>query len=168
MIIHRDCFVRLAYWLQMASGEYIRGSAEQPEELTFVVGYRELLPALENQLLGMRPGEERRFIIPAAEAFGLRDPWLVQEWDRKRFPYHVDLQPGQAVVPYPCAIPVEYPYKIVEVKGEVVIVDQNHPLAGEDLHYRVKILEVRPATPPELAPLQQCEACAGELESCET
>jgi FKBP-type peptidyl-prolyl cis-trans isomerase SlyD len=63
---------------------------------------------------------------------------------------------------------VDYPYKVVEVKDEVVILDQNHPLAGKDLHYAVQILEVRAATPEELAPLQSCESCGSEMESCGT
>jgi len=166
VIIHRDCFVRLAYRLQLASGEYIRGSENGPEPLSFIAGYKELMPALENKLLGMRPGEERRFTIPAAEAFGLRDPWLVQEWHKKRFPADVELRPGQSVVPHPCAIPIDYPYKVVAVKDDMVVIDQNHPLAGEDLHYEVQILEVRSATPEELEPLQDCESCGSEALSC--
>jgi FKBP-type peptidyl-prolyl cis-trans isomerase SlyD len=168
MIIHRDCFVRLAYRLQLNSGEYIRGSAKQPEILTYLAGYKELLPALENQLLGLKPGDARQFVIPAAEAFGLRDPWLVQEWQKNRFPADVELRPGMSVMPYPCAIELDYPYKVLEVKDEMVVIDQNHPLAGEDLHYAVQILEVRSATPEELEPLQSCEACTSGVESCST
>lgn len=168
MIIHRDCFVKLAYRLQLASGEYIRGSAEQPEILTYVAGYKELLPSLENRLLGLKPGDERQFVIPAMEAFGLRDPWLVQEFSRKRFPAQAELKPGMAIVPYPCAVEVDYPYRVVEVKGEMVVLDQNHPLAGEDLHYAVEILEVRPALPEELEPLKTCESCTEGMESCST
>lgn len=159
MIIHRDCFVTLAYRLRLSSGEYIRGSEVAPEILTFIAGYNELLPALENRLLGLRPGEEKQFTIPAAEAFGLRDPQLIQEFSRKRFPPDADLKPGQAVVPSPCAIPIEYPYRIVAVTDETVVLDQNHPLAGEDLHYEVKVLEVRPATEEELASRQACLSC---------
>jgi FKBP-type peptidyl-prolyl cis-trans isomerase SlyD len=168
MIIHRDCFVKLAYRMHLNSGEYVRGSAEQPEILTYIAGYKELLPTLENRLLGLKPGDEREFVIPAVEAFGLRDPWLVQEFNKKRFPAGADLRPGSAIVPYPCAVEVEYPYKVVEVKGEVVVIDQNHPLAGEDLRYNVQILEVRAATPEELEPLQTCESCSGDMDSCQT
>ena len=166
MIIHRDCFVKLAYSLRLASGEYVRGSAEQPEILTYVAGYKELLPSLENRLLGLKPGDERQFVIPAVEACGLRDPWLVQEFSRKRFPAQAELKPGMAIVPYPCAVEVEYPYRVVEVKDEVVVLDQNHPLAGEDLHYAVEILEVRTAQPEELESVQTCESCTEGMSSC--
>lgn len=168
MIIHRDCFVRLAYRLQLASGQYIRGSAAQPEILTYVAGYKELLPSLENRLLGLKPGDRAEFVIPAEEAFGDRQPALVQEFNRRRFPAEAELRPGMAVVPSPCAIEIAYPYTVVEVRDDVVLLDQNHPLAGEDLHYQVEILEVRAATPDELAPLQSCDACGGEAESCQT
>ena len=166
MIIHRDCFVKLAYRLQLASGAYVRGSAQQPEILTYVAGYKELLPALENQLLGLKPGDTAEFVIPAAQAFGERQPELQQEFSRRRFPADADLRPGMAVVPSPCAIEIAYPYTVVEVRDDVVVLDQNHPLAGEDLYYQVEILEVRAATPEELAPLQHCDSCSGDLESC--
>lgn len=168
MIIHRDCFVKLAYRLQLASGRYIRGSAAQPDILTYVAGYKELLPSLENRLLGLRPGDQAEFVIPADEAFGQRQPQLLQEFSRRRFPPEADLQPGMAVVPSPCAIEIAYPYTVVEVKDDVVVLDQNHPLAGEDLYYQVEILEVRPATPEELAPLQSCDSCGGDTDSCQT
>jgi FKBP-type peptidyl-prolyl cis-trans isomerase SlyD len=92
----------------------------------------------------------------------------VQEFSRKRFPAQAELKPGMAIVPYPCAVEVEYPYKVVEVKEEMVVLDQNHPLAGEDLHYAVEILEVRAANPEELEPLQSCETCGEGMSSCGT
>ncbi len=168
MIIHRDCFVKLAYRLQLASGRYVRGSEDRPDLLTYVAGYKELLPSLENRLLGLKPGDRAEFVIPAPEAFGQRSPDLIQEFSRRRFPPEADLRPGMAVVPSPCAIEIAYPYTVVEVRDDVVVLDQNHPLAGEDLHYQVEILEVRPATPEELAPLQSCDTCGGGEDSCQT
>lgn len=168
MIIHRDCFVKLAYRVQVESGQYVRGSAAQPDILTYVAGYKELLPALENKLLGMKPGDKAEFVISADQAFGERHPDLLQEFARRRFPPDADLRPGMAVVPSPCAIEVAYPYTVVEVRDDVVVLDQNHPLAGHNLHYQVEILEVRPATTEELAPLQSCDSCGGDSESCQT
>lgn len=167
MIIHRDCFVKLAYRLQLPSGEYVRGSAAQPDILTYIAGYKELLPALENRLLGLQPGDTAEFIIPAAQAFGERQPELLQEFNRRRFPADADLRPGMAVVPSPCAIEVAYPYTVVEVREDAVLLDQNHPLAGQDLHYQVEVLEVRTATPEELAPLEVCDSCSGDEDSCQ-
>jgi FKBP-type peptidyl-prolyl cis-trans isomerase SlyD len=76
----------------------------------------------------------------------------------------MDLQPGQKVLPANLPFPPEYPLTIKEVNGDKVILDMNHPLSGHDLHYRVRVVTVRPATPEELAPRKQCQSCREEME----
>jgi FKBP-type peptidyl-prolyl cis-trans isomerase SlyD len=71
----------------------------------------------------------------------------------------MELKVGQKVLPANLPFPPEYPLSIREVKENSVILDLNHPLAGHDLHYSVKVVEVRPATPEELQPLKQCKSC---------
>ncbi|MDD3581468.1 MAG: peptidylprolyl isomerase [Desulfobacca sp.] len=159
MEIHKDCYVRLAYRLRLASGELIKGTEAQPAPMTFVAGYNELLPGLEARLMGLEENDCREFVIPAAEGFGPREPAQIQTWNRNCFPSGVQLQPGQRVTPANSLLPVDYPFQITEVKGNTVVLDMNHPLAGQDLHYSVQILEVRPATPEELTPLKMCQTC---------
>jgi FKBP-type peptidyl-prolyl cis-trans isomerase 2 len=102
-------------------------------------------------------------VVPAAEAFGPYEPENVQEWSLKFFPPEMKLAVGQKVIPANLPIPPEYPLTIKEVKENCIILDMNHPLAGHDLHYQVKVLEVRPATPEELEPLKQCMSCSEEM-----
>lgn len=163
-LIAQDQYVRLQYRLRLDSGEQLRGSAEGPEELTFVAGYGEVLPGLERRLWGLREQDAVEFVVPAAEAFGFYDPENVQVWSRKRFPPEKELKPGQKVVPASLPFPPEYFPTVKEVRGDSVILDLNHPLAGQDLYYQVRVVEVRPATPEELAPRQQCRSCRQELE----
>lgn len=163
-VIGQDQFVVLEYRLRLDSGELLRGTAEAPEQLTFVAGYKELMPALERRLIGLREQDAVEFVIPADEAFGLYDPENVTEWSRKVFPPEMELQVGQKVIPANMPFPPEYPMVIKEVKENSVLLDMNHPLAGQDLHYAVKVMEVRPATPEELEPLKQCKSCSDELE----
>lgn len=164
MIIHRDCYVRFEYRLRLDSGELIRGTEETPAELTFVAGYQELLPSLENHLLGLKDGDNAEFTVAAAEAFGNYDPKAIQEMSKKRFPDPAALRPGQAVTAGNTIEPMPYTYIIKEVLDDTVILDLNHPLAGQDLHYSVHILEVRAATPEEIEPLKKCESCKGDIE----
>ena len=164
-VIAQDQYVVLEYRLRLDSGEQLRGTAEAPEQLTFVAGYKELLPALERRLIGLRAQDAVEFVVPADEAFGLYDPESVTEWSLKVFPPDVELKPGQKVIPANLPFPPEYPLTVKEVKEQAVILDMNHPLAGHDLHYAVKVIEVRPATPEELEPLKQCKSC-GEEMSC--
>jgi FKBP-type peptidyl-prolyl cis-trans isomerase SlyD len=162
--ISQDKFVRLAYRLRLKSGEYLRGSAEEPASLTFIAGCGELLPGLERRLWGLPEDEHVEFVIPAAEAFGHFDPENVQEWSRKVFPPDMELTPGQKVLPAHLPFPPEYPLTIKEVKDDKVILDLNHPLADEDLSYEVTVVEVRPATPEEVEPLKQCQSCRSSCE----
>jgi FKBP-type peptidyl-prolyl cis-trans isomerase SlyD len=163
-LIGQDNFVRLEYRLRLASGEWLRGTAEAPETLTFVAGCGELLPGLERRLWGLRLEDAIEFTVPAAEAFGAYDPECVQVLNRKRFPPEMDIQPGQKVLPAGLPFEPEYPLTVKEVRGDEIILDLNHPLAGQDLCYSVKVVEVRPATEAELAPLKQCQSCLEEME----
>jgi len=158
-VIAQDQYVVLEYRLRLDSGEQIRGTPAAPAYLTFVAGCQELMPGLERRLWGLREQEEVEFVVPAAEAFGEYDPSNTQEWSRKVFPAGMELKVGQKVIPANLPFPPEYPLSIKEVKENSVILDMNHPLAGHDLHYSVKVVEVRPATPEELQPLKQCKSC---------
>lgn len=163
-IIAQDQYVCLEYRLRLESGEWVRGTEEAPATLTFVAGCGELLPGLERRLWGLREQDYVEFVVPAAEAFGPYDPENVQLWSRKRFPPDIELDAGKKVIPANLPFPPEYPLTVKEVKGDTVVLDLNHPFAGHDLHYQVKVLEVRPATPEELASRQSCQSCSEEAE----
>jgi len=162
-IIAQDQYVELEYRVRLESGEWVRGSEQEPEALTFVAGCGELLPALERRLWGLKEEDAVEFVVSAAEAFGPYDPENIQVWSRKVFPPEMDLKPGQKVLPSYLPIPPEYPLVVREVEGDRVVLDLNHPLAGHDLYYTVRVALVRPATPEELEPRQQCQSCREEM-----
>ena len=162
-VIAQDQYVCLEYRMRLDSGEQIRGSEEAPALLTFVAGCSEVLPGLERRLWGLREQDAVEFVIPAPEAFGLYEPENVQEWGKRVFPPQMELRAGEKVLPANLPFPPEYPLTIREVKEGSVILDLNHPFAGHDLHYWVRVLEVRPATEEELAPLKQCQSCSEEM-----
>jgi len=159
-VISQNKFVRLEYRLKLESGEYIRGSAENPEYLVFIAGYNEVLPGLERRLWGLSQDHGIvKFVVPCNEAFGVYDPEAVQVWSKKRFSPDIELQVGQQVLPDILPFPPEYPLRIKEVRDDSVVLDLNHPLADEDLYYEVKVAELRDATAEELTPLKQCQSC---------
>lgn len=158
-LISQDQYVCLEYRLRLESGEWIRGSAESPEKLCFIAGVGEVLPGLERRLWCLQENDKVEFVIPAEEGFGQPDPNNVQVWSHKVFPPGVDPYPGMQVLPSNLPFPAEYPARVKEVTADKVVLDMNHPLAGEDLYYEVRVLEVRPATPEELEPAKQCKSC---------
>jgi FKBP-type peptidyl-prolyl cis-trans isomerase SlyD len=158
MEIAKDTFVILEYVVRLADGTYIKGDPQRgPASLNFVVGYEQILPALENRLLGIEEGAQLDFIIPAREAFGEHLGNLVQQRDFQEFPQGRDLQAGKWVAATNEYTKAQYSYFVQDKTEEHILLDFNHPLAGKDLHYSLTVVKVRPASQEELAYLRPCE-----------
>jgi peptidylprolyl isomerase len=112
-----------------------------------IIGYGELLPAVEQGILGMLPGKEKTLRITPEDAYGKRDPKAVIEVERSEFPddvapgdrYEAESEEGEILV-----------LQVLEVLDDCVVVDRNHPLAGLTLTVAVHIQATRPATGEEL------------------
>jgi FKBP-type peptidyl-prolyl cis-trans isomerase SlyD len=140
--------VALRYALFDAEGELVEQSAPDVP-LVLLLGYGDAAPALEQALGGLSAGEERQVTFEAADAFGPRDPQAIIEVDRADFPADVapgdelgaDREDGTGLVTL----------KVLEILDDVVVLDTNHPLAGQRVKLRLFVESVRPATPEELS-----------------
>jgi len=137
--------VVLSYRVFDEEGEAVQ---EAPEELDLVIGYGGLLPAVEERLEGMRQGEERSFELGPERAFGRRNPKAVVEVDRSDFP--ADVAPGdrfdaEGADGRPVLL------QVLDVTDDAVVLDANHPLAGQRVRFEIAAREVRPASAEELA-----------------
>ena len=156
MEIQKDSSVVIEYRIQLADGSFVKGE-EEPASLHFIVGYEQVLPALEHQLLGLEPGQQRRFTIAAGEAFGEHHESLVKTRPYADFPDGRGLEPGRWVVATNERSGTQYGYRVMAKTAEAVVLDFNHPLAGKDLHYDVRVMSVRPALREELEYLRPCD-----------
>lgn len=117
--------------------------------IVYVHGYGMIVPGLERALVGLKAGESKDVIVKPEEAYGLRDEELVVEVDRSEMPRPDAVTVGDEIV-------AESPegeeavLTVIEIDGDTVILDGNHPLAGETLRYSVIIREVRAATDAEV------------------
>jgi FKBP-type peptidyl-prolyl cis-trans isomerase SlyD len=159
--IQPNAFVSLDYTLHDDDGELLDESAgEGGEPIDYVHGYGMLVPGLEAALVGLETGDEREIIVSAEEGYGEHDEDLVLEVERSEFPDPTKVTPGdEFLAESPDGDDV--PMRVVEVNGDSVVVDANHPLAGLALHYKVKVLIVRSATEEEI------ETAARELAEAE-
>ena len=137
-------FVMLGYRDFDEEGEALHS---EPDELSLVVGYGGLLPAIEERLEGMRQGDERNVELPPERAFGRRNPKAVVEVDKSDFP--PDVAPGdrfdaEGADGRPVLL------QVLDVTEDAVVLDANHPLAGQRVRFEVAAREVRPATAEEL------------------
>lgn len=156
MEVQRDSSVVIEYVVKTEDGTLIKGE-NGPVSLNFVVGYEQLMPALERRLLGLEEGSEVKFVIPAREAFGERDEKLVKKKTFADFPDGRDLLVGKWAVATHARTGTQYGYLVKEKGSDFVVLDYNHPLAGSDLYYELKVVSVRSALPDELEYLRPCE-----------
>lgn len=142
--------VVLDYTLRDVDDEVLDASdADDGEPIVYVHGYGMLVPGLEKALAGLEVGQTKEVVVSPDEGFGERDEELVLEVDRSEMPRPEDVEVGDELV-------AESPegdeavMRVIEVKPDAVILDGNHPLAGETLRYSVHVRDVRPATDEEI------------------
>jgi FKBP-type peptidyl-prolyl cis-trans isomerase SlyD len=110
-------------------------------------GYGNTLPKIEAALDGQTAGYQTTLQLQAEDAFGLRDEALVQTIARKDFP------PGVKVGGHlqgRGADGTEHTFTVVKIKGDTVHLDGNHPWAGKELRFTLKVTEVRAASAEEI------------------
>ncbi len=135
--------------LKNRMGEVI-GTTFNHEVVNRVAEEGELLPGLAEGLRDLRKGERRRITVEAERAYGLYDPRLVVEIPRKKMPRGVSFRAGQEVMAE-AYDGRSRAFRIVRETEKTVTIDGNHPLAGQDLVFEVEALEVRDATPEDVA-----------------
>jgi FKBP-type peptidyl-prolyl cis-trans isomerase SlyD len=147
MQIANKTVVSIHYTLTDPDGDVL-DSSRGAEPLAYLHGSRNIISGLESALAGKAKGDTLKVTIPPEEAYGVRDDTLVAEVPRAQFEgtdvavgqqFHTEGPHGKAVV------------TVTKVDSDQVTVDGNHPLAGVSLTFDVEIVEVRAATPVELA-----------------
>ena len=151
MVIQQPCVVSLTWTLADAQGQSI-DALDEP--LEFFVGGDDLLPKLEEALLGHGAGYETLLHLEPEHAFGDYKAELVCFEDRALFPDI--LSEGMQFEGLPdgaktADMPADVVYTVTELYPTHVVLDGNHPLAGIALQLQVKVVAVRAATEDEAA-----------------
>ncbi len=149
LTVSDDMVVTLDYTLQLEDGGEIVDSSEGDEPLEFIQGHGEIVPGLEDALYGMTVGEEKELVVQPEEGYGELDPDAYQLIPLEAFPEDVKLEPGLGLELQDEEGETMLAF-VAEVRTDSVLLDFNHPLAGETLHFMVKVVGLRPATEEEL------------------
>jgi FKBP-type peptidyl-prolyl cis-trans isomerase SlyD len=158
MTIRDKAYVEIEYSLSLSSGDVVDSSAPG-KPLGFIFGAHQIIPGLERKLEGMSAGESAKLVVEPVDAYGERDEGLVKQLPRKYFPEGMDIQTGmifQANTPSGPAT-----LKVLDVAEESIKADFNHPMAGEQLNFDVKVVNIREATAEELEALNAPHASDG-------
>ena len=145
MKIEKNTAVTLQFKVADINGKTIEDSKDPTVYLHG--GYGNTLPKIEEALAGQEPGYRVVLQLKPVDAFGERDESLLRTLPKKQFPPGVKVggqleghgDDGQMQV-----------FNVMKIKGDTVLLDGNHPLAGKELRFTVKVIEVRQATEEEI------------------
>ena len=132
--------VKVHYHGRLTSGETFDKS-EGREPLEFEVGGGNVIKGFDDGVTGMAVGDKKTITIPFDEAYGPRNPEMLIEMPKERFPQDMEIEVGM-----PLGMSdgqgQQFQVVITEIKGDVVMLDANHPLAGHDLVFDLELIEI--------------------------
>lgn len=149
MNIESKCVVSIHYKLTNGNGEEMDSSAGG-DPLKYLHGASNIVPGLEAALDGKAAGDSLQVVVKPEDAYGEVNPELVQKVPRAAFEGVTDIKPGMQFQAQGPQGQVQL-ITVMEVAGDEVTVNGNHPLAGEELHFDVTVEDVRKATDEEVA-----------------
>jgi FKBP-type peptidyl-prolyl cis-trans isomerase 2 len=132
--------VKVHYSGRLTDGTTFDSSAGR-EPLQFEVGSGMVIAGFDNGVMGMAVGEKKTIQIPVAEAYGPKNPDMVIEFPATEFPDDLELQVGTRLNMTNGAGQI-IPVVVTEIGQETVMLDANHPLAGEDLVFDIELVEI--------------------------
>jgi FKBP-type peptidyl-prolyl cis-trans isomerase 2 len=132
--------VRVHYTGKLVSGDQFDSSVGR-EPLEFTVGAGMMIKGFDDAMPGMAVGEKKTVNIPAADAYGEKDPNAIIDFPKENVPEDMKLEPGmQLTLSNEAGQP--FPVVVVEVKEEVIVLDANHFLAGQELVFDIELVEL--------------------------
>ena len=145
--VQKNVVVSMEYTLHV-DGEKIDSSDGQ-DPLQFLAGHGNIITGLERELMGMKVGESKDVKIQPAEAYGEFDDQAFMEVPRDQFPKDMQVEEGLELTVRDDSGQSRYA-RVDAVEGDNVTLNFNHPLAGDELHFNVKVIGLREPTAEEL------------------
>ena len=146
MNIVKDTVVTLTYIVKDVDGNLLE---ESNEPVSYLHGdYDNIFPLVERALDGKTTGEKVEMKLQPADAFGEFDENLVRMEPREGFPDDIEI--GMQFVGSPDGGGEEMLYTVTDIAEDKVVVDGNHPFAGQTVHFQCVVADVRAATADEI------------------
>lgn len=132
--------VRVHYHGRLNDGSTF-DSSEGREPLEFEVGSGNVIAGFDRGVTGMQVGEKKTINIPSDDAYGPKNDEMIMEFPKDRFPADMEPEVGMQLNMSNGA-GQNFPVTIAEVRDDVVVLDANHPLAGQDLTFDLELVEI--------------------------
>jgi FKBP-type peptidyl-prolyl cis-trans isomerase SlyD len=147
-LVSNNSVVSFHYTLKNAGGEVL-DSSRQGDPLTYLHGYGQIVPGLENALLGKAVGAAFNVVVEAAEGYGDYRDELVISVKRSEVSLPDGIEVG-SIVELHSSQGESFPARVTTLSAEEVVLDANHPLAGEALHFDIELTGIRAASKEEI------------------
>jgi FKBP-type peptidyl-prolyl cis-trans isomerase SlyD len=148
MQVAENYVVSMNYTLKDEKGNVL-DTSEGKEPLDFLYGKGMIIPGLEKALEGKEKGDSLKVTVEPEEGYGTYNEQAIGEVSKDNFQEGMEPKVGMQVQAQDPNGNVQI-FTITEIKDETVMLDGNHPLAGQTLYFDVDIADVREATPEEI------------------
>lgn len=133
--------VRVHYTGKLSNGQVFDSSLER-EPLEITLGQEMIIPGFEKGMIDMKVNEKKTVNIPAAEAYGDVQKEMFHEVKKDQLPQDITPEVGMGLASKnPDGS--EAQFRVSEVHDEHIVVDANHPLAGQDLTFELELVEIK-------------------------
>jgi len=148
LTIQKNKVVSIDYTLKNDEGTVIDTSIGH-DQLTYLHGAGALIPGMEKALEGKSEGDDFKVIITPAEGYGEHNENLLHKVDSKELAHLPNLEVGMELEVQADDQPMIM--TIVEITDDVIVLDGNHPLAGQTLNFDLQVRNVREASEEEIS-----------------
>jgi FKBP-type peptidyl-prolyl cis-trans isomerase SlyD len=145
--VQNNVVVSMEYTLHVDNEEIDSSKGQDP--LQFLAGHGNIISGLEREMIGMKVGESKSVVIAPAEGYGEFDEAAFIQVPRGAFPQDLPVEEGAELTVRDEAGQARYA-RVDTIDGDNVTLNFNHPLAGDELHFNVKVVGLREPTAEEL------------------
>ena len=136
--------IRVHYHGKLRNGETF-DSSNGREPLEFTVGSGQVIKGFDEGVKGMKVGDKKTVEIPVGEAYGEKQQEMMIEFPKEQFPADMNPEVGMQLM-MSNGSGQNFPVTVAEVRENSVILDANHPLAGQDLIFDLELVEIVPTS----------------------
>ncbi len=148
-VVEPDTVVKLKMSMRLADG-----AVENSSDSAVLIGHEDILPALERALIGKKVGDKIEVKLEPVEAFGEFDPELIRQVPADTLGDNVEV--GMKFEGIPGEPDDGRIYTVIDDTSEkTILLDGNHPLAGEAITFNIEILDIQTPTPEEIEEMEQ-------------
>jgi len=146
--VQNGVVVSMEYSLHV-DGELL-DSSEGQSPLQFLAGYGNIISGLENEMMGMKIGDSKDVVVQPVDGYGEFDDEAFMDVPLNQFPKDMKITEGVELTVRDDEGHARYA-RVDTVAGDIVTLNFNHPLAGDELHFHVKVVGLRQPSEEELS-----------------